>query len=76
MKNLKNQIYSVKEQQGNIQKDLFQQRFDSYISDLEEDSDLHLGLIEEDEEDMKDYNKPKVLKRRNIKKILDDDIED
>lgn len=69
-------IDSVKEQQGNIQKDLFQQRFDSYISDLEEDSDLHLGLIEEDEEDMKDYNKPKVLKRRNIKKILDDDIED
>ena len=69
-------IDSIKEQQGNIQKDLFQQRFDSYISDLEEDSDLHLGLIEEDEEDMKGYNKPKVLKRRNIKKILDDDIED
>ena len=69
-------IDSIKEQQGNIQKDLFQQRFDSYISDLEEDSDLHLGLIEEDEEDMKGYNKPKVLKRRNIKKILDDDIEE
>ena len=44
--------------------------------DLEEDSNIHLGLIEEDEEDMKDYNRPKVLKKRNIKKHLDDDIED
>lgn len=68
-------IDSVKEQQGNIQKDLFQERFNTYISDLEEDSDLHLGLIEEDEEDMKNYNRSKVLKKRNIKKILADDIE-
>ena len=44
-------------------------QFDSYISDLEEDSDLHLGLIEEDEEDIKDYNRPKVLKKEILKKF-------
>lgn len=47
-------IDEVKEQQGNIQKDLFQQKFDSYISDLEENSDLltkRLVLSNEDIED-------------------------
>lgn len=45
-----------------------------FNDDIEEDSDLHLGLIEEDEDDMKRYNAPKTL----IKKIVpsNDDIED